>query len=414
MNPSEAESDVIVVGAGIGGAVLALALGQRGWKIKLLERDKQPPRIARPEILWGATPRALDRLGIGERIRTQASVRLAGIEATEGERRLVTVSSDLMRRAGAEAFSTDPAASRAVILDAALATGNVTLLRGAEVTELLPSDGLTRSVRGTIHGRALAERARLVVGDDGARSRARESLAIRLETKIFPLDFITAAIRWPSELPADRARIFLRPSALRRGLPGAGFVPWPAGEGALLIPLPHDRVERVFADGTDAFWSSFSELTSLAARLREQLRFPDDFTRVRRPFGHAARYVSDCAAVIGDAAHPVSPVGGQGANASIADALVLAEVAHEGLLAGDLSCKRLARYEALRRPANARSVAFTVRGARAFAVLSRAPGLSWIVRVMLAALEASPPLKRRLLRAASTTFVGQSQQKGTA
>ena len=53
-------SDVVIVGAGIGGAVLALALGSRGWKVKLLEREIRPPRMVRPEILWGATPAALD------------------------------------------------------------------------------------------------------------------------------------------------------------------------------------------------------------------------------------------------------------------------------------------------------------------------------------------------------------------
>jgi len=35
-------SDVGIGGAGIGGAVLALALGSRGWKVKLLEREMQP------------------------------------------------------------------------------------------------------------------------------------------------------------------------------------------------------------------------------------------------------------------------------------------------------------------------------------------------------------------------------------
>src|SRR5438445_2358340 len=72
--------DVVVVGAGIGGAVLALALGRRGWKVKLLERKSQPPRMAWSEVLWGATPAALDNLGVGDLIRTTASVRLDGVE----------------------------------------------------------------------------------------------------------------------------------------------------------------------------------------------------------------------------------------------------------------------------------------------------------------------------------------------
>ena len=52
--------DVVIVGAGIGGAVLALDLGRRGWRVALVERENAPPRIARPEVLWGATLRALE------------------------------------------------------------------------------------------------------------------------------------------------------------------------------------------------------------------------------------------------------------------------------------------------------------------------------------------------------------------
>ncbi|HEX6084276.1 MAG TPA: FAD-dependent oxidoreductase, partial [Thermoanaerobaculia bacterium] len=61
--------DVVIVGAGIGGAVAALALGARGWRIAIVERESAPPRLARPEVLWGVTPRALDRYGVGDAIR---------------------------------------------------------------------------------------------------------------------------------------------------------------------------------------------------------------------------------------------------------------------------------------------------------------------------------------------------------
>src|SRR4051812_15076084 len=107
-------SDVIVVGAGIGGAVLALALGTRGWKVKLLEREKQPPRMARPEILWGATPAALDRFGVGDSIRNTASIRLDGVEFLSGCRRLLAVSREVLREAKVEAYSTDPSATREI------------------------------------------------------------------------------------------------------------------------------------------------------------------------------------------------------------------------------------------------------------------------------------------------------------
>src|SRR5436190_16674025 len=126
-------SDVIIVGAGIGGAVLALALGSRGWKVKLLEREAQPPRMARPEVLWGATPAALDQYGVGDPIRTQASVRLDGVEMRRGDRRLVALTRRDFQAAKVEAFSTDPGQTRELIATAAAATGNVVFQRGVQV-----------------------------------------------------------------------------------------------------------------------------------------------------------------------------------------------------------------------------------------------------------------------------------------
>jgi 2-polyprenyl-6-methoxyphenol hydroxylase-like FAD-dependent oxidoreductase len=115
--------------------------------------------------------------------------------------------------------------------------------------------------------------------------------------------------------------------------------------------------------------------------------------------------VADGVAIIGDAAHPMSPAGGQGANASIWDALALADVAHQGLAAGDLSRQRLARYELLRRPSNSASVAITERAVVAFNLLRQVPGLSRLVPAALGIFDSLPALKATILSAVATTFV---------
>jgi 2-polyprenyl-6-methoxyphenol hydroxylase-like FAD-dependent oxidoreductase len=100
---------------------------------------------------------------------------------------------------------------------------------------------------------------------------------------------------------------------------------------------------------------------------------------------------------MGDAAHPVSPAGGQGANASIADGRAIAEL----VLAGERDL--VAAYERRRRPANRRSLYFTQ--AAAFA-LGLPQGLvfnrltAWAVRCA-----AQPWLIARLLRIVSQAFL---------
>ena len=86
------------------------------------------------------------------------------------------------------------------------------------------------------------------------------------------------------------------------------------------------------------------------AELTGNLRFPEDFKHLQRYWGHAPSYGVNGAVIIGDAAHPPSPAGGQGANMSIADARTLAR-----LLIGNHP-NLVTEYENLRRPANARSL----------------------------------------------------------
>lgn len=391
-------TDVAIVGAGIGGGVLALALARRGWRAVLVERESAPPRLARPEILWSPTSTALEPLGIADAVR-DASVALDGILVATATRALVDVDREVFRAAGISAFSTDPARTRALVVDAALATGRVEIQRGVAVDDLLRSGARVVGVRGTGAGGPFELEAALVVGDDGVHSVVRTNVGIELALTDFPIEFVTAVIRWPVDLPPRRARAWLRPQAFRDGIPAAVFIPWPDGEGVLLMPVPRERAERFFHDPPEDSWRALEALTPLAAVLRAQLDIPRSFARVRRPFGHASRYVADGAAVIGDAAHPMTPAGGQGANASIWDALALADVADAALRAGDTSRERLVRYEQVRRPINERSVAISRLAARIFRLGRRLPAAT------LVPLLAPLVPRRRLIRSFATTFV---------
>jgi 2-polyprenyl-6-methoxyphenol hydroxylase-like FAD-dependent oxidoreductase len=133
---------------------------------------------------------------------------------------------------------------------------------------------------------------------------------------------------------------------------------------------------------------------------------PEDFFHVRRPWGHAKRYGAPGALILGDAAHPVSPAGGQGANMSIADAKALAEAFLRE------PTDPLPEYESRRRPANARSLNFTRLAALGMRVpslvrnLAYPRALRWFGR--------RPHRFARLLRTASTAFQDAGVQASVA
>lgn len=115
---------------------------------------------------------------------------------------------------------------------------------------------------------------------------------------------------------------------------------------------------------------------------------------------HAARYVQPGLALLGDAAHNIHPLAGQGANLGIADAAVLARCIAAGLSAGehpgDLTVLR--RYERTRRGANAAMLYFTDALNRLFA--ARATPLAALRAAGMTLFNRSGPLRRRIVETA--------------
>jgi 2-polyprenyl-6-methoxyphenol hydroxylase-like FAD-dependent oxidoreductase len=394
--------DVVIVGAGIGGAVLALDLGARGWRVAVVERESAAPRVARPEILWEATPRALERYGVADAIRETASVRIEEIVIGD-EKPWLSITRDDFAAAGTGAFSTNPSMTRTILAGAAVATGNVEIHRGVSVEGLQRDGDRVTGVHARRGEESLTLEASLVVGDDGASSVVRAQLGIPIALHLFPVDLVTAVLaRWPLE--GNRVRVWIRRKGFRDGLPAAAFFPWPANEGVLLLPLPADRAKHFFEQPAEVFWSALDRVTPMSGPVREQLQFPRDFRRVTRPFGHAASYVAAGAALIGDAAHPMTPAGGQGANAAIHDALALAGVADAALRSGDVSRERLLLYEQLRRPFNDKSLSFSRAAYRAFRVGRVLPMVTTLFPALAGTIQVLRWPKRRIIGSVATAF----------
>ncbi|HEX6939098.1 MAG TPA: FAD-dependent monooxygenase [Longimicrobiales bacterium] len=392
--------DVLIVGGGIGGAALALALGGRGHDICLLEREAAPPTTPRPEILQEATLRALADLGADALLHREAALPIRALELRRGPRTLLAVDEAGLEAAGSRPLSVDAALTRARVLDAAIATGRVTLRRGAEVTNLIREHGRVAGVRGRISGRAFEAHARFIAGDDGARSIVRECLGIRARLRLFPVDFLTLAFERPPSIPVDAACAWIRPEAIRDDLFAALFIPIPGDRVAGVLLASIGVFDARLAPDPDAFWNGLAALTPLADTIRQHIHGPGDLARFRRTYGHADRYVADGAAILGGAAHPMSPAGGQGPNAAIFDAIALADVADAALRAGDLSAQRLAAYERRRRPANRRSLSLTRRAVALLRLGRRFPAGG---RALLALLRHAGG-GRGLLHLAATAF----------
>lgn len=275
---------------------------------------------------------------------------------------------------------------RSVLLDG-LARSDVELRFGVGV-EAVRHDGGSRAVS---LGDGTTARADLVVGADGADSRVRSAAGIESIKKDYRQRAVVSHVA--TEKPHGE-------TAWQRFLPEGplAFLPLADGRSSIVWTNGEAAAERLLAADDEAF---IRELGIASAGVlgklgpcTERLAFPLRLT-------HAIRYARQGVALIGDAAHAVHPLAGQGMNLGLRDAAVLADTVTTALTRGEFPGDErvLRRYER-------RQKAHNLGMQLAFDGLNelfgrRAPGwLAPVRRAGLGAVDRLAPAKRILMREA--------------
>ncbi len=395
-------ADVCVVGAGPVGGTLACLLAEAGVAVAILDRAALPP-MEHPDFDGRAYAVAagsrvlLEAAGLWTHLPFPAGP-IRDIRVTDG--RIGRPASPLAlhfgaRDVGEAAFGwMVEARSLRMALNARLhALPTLRLFAPAEAAVDCRAAGAVVRIAG---GPEIA--ARLVVAAEGRNSPLRAQAGIAVTRIPYRQTGLVGAIA--HERPHDE-------TALEHFLP--------AGPFAQLPMAPTETEKHVSA----IVW------TERDAVARRMLALPDDaFGRevarrlgphlgTLRPIGrrwsyplaamHAHRYVATRLALVGDAAHGVHPIAGQGLNLGFRDAGALAELVIAALAAGQDpgAPALLARYQARRRPDNLLMLAATDGLERLFS--NDNPLLRLARDVGIGAVDRLPPLKRLFIRRAMGT-----------
>jgi 2-polyprenyl-6-methoxyphenol hydroxylase-like FAD-dependent oxidoreductase len=343
------EVDVIIVGAGVGGAALALAFAHaHPLRVLLIEQRSGPGNINRGDSMLPAITRhvvawqALDRfIAAGARAVDRMSV----YHHRHG------LLMDLPLTGTAEApylVLRHPEIERTFTV-AACATGRVEVRYRTKVQRLIEDGGRVRGI--TCVGEDGTEEqihARLVVGADGATSRVRQQLGIELPLVPYDHSYFSIELERPAGYQ-DAMRLDLHPEGGVLVMPQEDCV----SLGVLVLPAQKDLFHSgAFADKVAAVWRR-------SPLLADRPAIPKSAHLYSLSRGHAARYHARGCVLIGDALHVTNPTAGQGMTMAIEDGAALAaEVAPVLAAHGDDVAidQALARYQAIRHPANARLV----------------------------------------------------------
>jgi len=391
------DADAIIVGGGIGGAVLANLLAREGKRAIVLEKNPTPIRIERPEVLWPATLKILSSILPAEKLKS-ATLPIAGLEFSRSGTILLSFRTPAAStNPAAGACFTDPNLTRQALLE----TGAFELRRGVTITRLLRENTRVVGVelRESATGALRELRCQWVIGDDGGHSIVRQQCGIALEPTPLPVILLCFAYNWPSRFEPGVARGFVNERWRESGIPLMAAAPFPGGRGiALNIARAHALDDPARAREE---WALFMSNNPDAAEVFGSRRYPEDLIRFQTAYGNAPSYGVDGAFLMGDAAHPVTPAGGQGANLSVADAASLSQI-----LPANKS-DALKEYEHQRRPAAQRSLRMSRGAAKAFSLPDTI--LSRLLPTALRIIGLRPQFFSAIVSTPATAFVADQK-----
>lgn len=314
--------EVAVIGGGMAGLTLAVLMARGGVPVLCLDRESPQIRTQAGHdgrtmaITWGSR-KILERAGLWERISAHACP-IRDIRVCDGE------SPVLLRfesaQAGGETFGwvVEIRHIRAALFDLAAVTEGLTHLAPAQVARIEAEDHGARAI---VLGDGRRFAARLVVGADGRESFTRKAAGLRMLGWSYRQRAVVCTV--VHENPHDNVAI----EHFRAHGPFALLPMTDAPDGRHRSTAVW--VEDAAQPPSAAQWDTATFNAALAARVPSSYgRVQVEGARFSYPLNHVhvPRFVAARLALVGDAAHGIHPVAGQGLNLGLRDVEALADL----------------------------------------------------------------------------------------
>ncbi len=391
------DCDVVIAGGGLNGPALALALAQSGLTVTVIDARPAPARAetgfdGRAYALALASKRLLAAIAVWPRVEALAQpimhIRASDGHAGRGAAPFFLTFDSAELEEGPMGFMLEDRHLYRAFLEAMQAQPGLTLISGTKVVDQCPEPGKITVTTDT--GQTLA--TRLLIGCDGRGSAVAARASIRRQGWSYGQTALVTAVRHEKHHHGTAHQFFM-PHGPLAILPLAGgyhsSIVWSeTDDTAAAIQSLND------ADYLDALRPRFGDFLGEIALAGARFTYPLSLSL-------ADHFVAPRIALVGDAAHGVHPIAGQGLNLGLRDVAALAETLVTATRRGEDpgAIDVLERYEQWRR-FDSVFLAFGMDGVnRAFS--NDNPLIRLGRDLGMAAVSALPPLRRGFLRQAA-------------
>ncbi|PPS39980.1 FAD-dependent oxidoreductase [Chroococcidiopsis sp. TS-821] len=318
-------SQVIIVGAGPAGATLALLLVKRGIRVTLIEAARNFRRTFRGE---GLMPSGLDALAQMELLPIIERIPHQPLDAWEiiiNKRSLFRVDEPIEPNGQPCTLVSQPALLEA-LMDAASNYPHFEFVQGTAVQDLL----WNQRVSGVKLSDGRSFDADLVIGTDGRNSIVRQRANLALEQQSHSFDILWFKLADSPRLPSEN--IFYSivcdryAFGLFRGSEGDLHLGWTLPKDFSQDWQQVDNWAEIFASASPAW---------LAEHFRESAATIERPVLLSVVVGRCPQWYQPGVLLLGDAAHPMSPIRAQGINMALRDAIAAANYLVPCLTQGD-------------------------------------------------------------------------------